>query len=217
MPPPTIGTSGLPLALHLGDSTTAKAATEAAARSDHYGSPMASSRHPLAHQSGALYRDVQPASERDALTRILDIYRAEIAQQLGELTDAEAATQFLPSTSMTVGGIVKHLASSEDSWFQGKMLGATVPEPWVSAPMVEDPDWPFRSAREDSVKELLDLYADACERSRAAAKRFDSLDTLAARPSFGRGPVNRRWLLVHLVDETARHAGHIDLLLDARS
>jgi len=113
-------------------------------------------------------------------------------------------------------GIVKHLAWSEDSWFHGKMLGAAVPEPWASAPMVDDPDWPFRSAREDSVKELLDLYADACERSRAAAMRFDSLDALAARPSFGRGPVNLRWLLVHMVDETARHAGHIDLLLDAR-
>lgn len=182
----------------------------------HYRLPMASVRHPLAHQAGALYRDVQPTSEREALVRVLDIYRAEIAHQLGELTDDEAAMQFLPSTSMTVGGIVKHLAWSEDSWFHGKMLGAAVPEPWASAPMVDDPDWPFRSAREDSVKELLDLYADACERSRAAAMRFDSLDALAARPSFGRGPVNLRWLLVHMVDETARHAGHIDLLLDAR-
>lgn len=181
-----------------------------------YGSAMASSRHPLAHQSGALYQDVQPTTERDGLVRFLDIYRSEVAHRVGELTDAEAATQFLPATAMTVGGIVKHLAWSEDSWFQGKMLGATVPEPWASAPMVEDPDWPFRSASEDSVDDLIALYGAACERSRSATTQFDSLDALAARPSFGRGPVNLRWLLIHMVDETARHAGHIDLLLDAR-
>lgn len=177
---------------------------------------MASSRHPLAHQSGELYRAVQPTTERDGLMRVLDIYRSEVAHRVGELTDAEAATQFLPATAMTVGGIVKHLAWSEDSWFQGKMLGATVPEPWASAPMVEDPDWPFHSSREDPVDDLIALYRAACERSRSATAQFDSLDALAARPSFGRGPVNLRWLLIHMVDETARHAGHIDLLLDAR-
>lgn len=177
---------------------------------------MASSRHPLAHQTGLLYQHVQPTSERDGLVRVLDVYRSEIAERLGELTDAEAATRFLPATSMTVGGIVKHLAWSEDSWFQGKMLGATVPEPWASAPLAEDPDWPFRSAHADSVEDLVSLYAAACDRSRSATMQFDSLDVVAARPSFGRGPVNLRWLLIHMVDETARHAGHVDLLLDAQ-
>jgi len=47
------------------------------------------------------------------------------------------------------------------------------------------------------------------------AGRFDSLDAVAAVPSFGKGPVNLRWILVHMIDETARHAGHLDLLRDA--
>jgi hypothetical protein len=47
------------------------------------------------------------------------------------------------------------------------------------------------------------------------AGRFDSLDAVAAVPSYGKGPVNLRWILVHMIDETARHAGHLDLLRDA--
>jgi len=60
-----------------------------------------------------------------------------------------------------------------------------------------------------------DLYRAACDRSRAAAARCVSLDTLAAVPSFGRGPVSLRWITVHMIEETARHAGHVDLLRDA--
>ena len=62
---------------------------------------------------------------------------------------------------------------------------------------------------------MLSLYSTACARSRAAANRFDSLDAVAAVPSYGKGPVNLRWILVHMIDETARHAGHLDLLRDA--
>jgi hypothetical protein len=97
----------------------------------------------------------------------------------------------------------------------GQVAGVGPPEPWASAPLAEDPDWPFHSSRNDSVDEVLSLYASACTRSRAVAGRFDSLDAVAAVPSFGKGPVNLRWILVHMIDETARHAGHLDLLRDA--
>jgi uncharacterized damage-inducible protein DinB len=85
----------------------------------------------------------------------------------------------------------------------------------VTGKLAEDRDWPFHSSQHDSVDEVLSLYAAACARSRAAAGRFDSLDAVAAVPSFGKGPVNLRWILVHMIDETARHAGHLDLLRDA--
>jgi hypothetical protein len=61
---------------------------------------------------------------------------------------------------------------------------------------------------------IVQLYASACERSRAAVDRCDSLSDVAKVPSFGIGPVNLRWILVHMIDETARHAGHLDLLRD---
>lgn len=88
-------------------------------------------------------------------------------------------------------------------------------EPWLSAPLDSEPDWPFTSARVDSVLALIGLYTSACSRSSAAVASCESLDTQAVQPSFDVGPVNLRWILVHIIDETARHAGHLDLLRDA--
>jgi Protein of unknown function (DUF664) len=158
---------------------------------------------------------LRPADERTALEQFLDQYRHIAASKLADLDQAQASARALEATHLTVGGIVKHLAWVEDRWFQGKLLGLQLPEPWASAPLAEDPDWPFHSSRHDSVDEVLSLYASACARSRDAAGRFDSLDAVAAVPSYGKGPVNLRWILVHMIDETARHAGHLDLLRDA--
>jgi Protein of unknown function (DUF664) len=163
----------------------------------------------------AWHPDLRPPDERTALEQFLDHYRHIVTSKLADLDPAQASARVLEATDLTVGGIVKHLAWAEDRWFQGRLLGLDLPEPWASAPLAEDPDWPFHSSRNDSVDEVLSLYASACTRSRAVAGRFDSLDAVAAVPSFGKGPVNLRWILVHMIDETARHAGHLDLLRDA--
>lgn len=163
---------------------------------------------------GALYEELRPQDERTALLQFLDVYRADIVAKVAGVADEQASRRVLRATKMTIGGIVKHLAWSEDSWFQGKLLGAPVPEPWASSPIAVELDWPFESAHEDAVADLIALYSAACDRSRAAVEQCRSLDALAARESFGDGPVNLRWLLVHMIDETARHAGHLDLLLD---
>ena len=73
----------------------------------------------------------------------------------------------------------------------------------------------MRLAPGDTGDEVLELYAAACTRSRDAVAQCDSLGRVAAVTSFGRGPVNLRWILVHMIDETARHAGHLDLLRDS--
>jgi hypothetical protein len=70
----------------------------------------------------------------------------------------------------------------------------------------------MRLAPDDTVAGIVQLYSSACSRSRAALARCDSLDRVAAVPSFGIGPVNLRWILIHMIDETARHTGHLDLL-----
>ena len=69
-------------------------------------------------------------------------------------------------------------------------------------------------ASDDTVTGIVQLYSSACNRSRSAQARCDSLDHVAAVPSFGIGPVNIRWILIHMIDEIARHAGHIDRLRD---
>jgi hypothetical protein len=65
------------------------------------------------------------------------------------------------------------------------------------------------------VREIVASYEAACARSRAAAATFDSLDGVAAVISFGKQPVNLRWILLGVTTETAWHLGHLDLLRDA--
>jgi Protein of unknown function (DUF664) len=85
--------------------------------------------------------------------------------------------------------------------------------PWDS-PGADDPDAAMRLAAGDSVDVIVALYDAACSRSRAAIAMCESLSRVAAVPSFGRGPVNARWIVVRMIDETARHVGHLDILRD---
>jgi uncharacterized damage-inducible protein DinB len=155
------------------------------------------------------------ADERTTLEQFLDFHRGRVLEVLADTSDADAARAFLPATKLTIGGIVKHLGHVEDIWFQKKLLGVAMPEPWASAAWDADRDWDFNSAQHDSVEQIRALYLAACERSRAAAGAFPHLDSLAAQPSFGAGPVSLRWIFLHMIEETAQHRGHLDLLRDA--
>jgi hypothetical protein len=157
--------------------------------------------------------DLLPEDERTALVQRLDHYRAIAAAALRDLAWEEASTPLLASTNLTIAGIVKHLAWAEDRWFQGRLLGTRMPPPW-DLPGADDPDQAMRLTPGDSVAGIVALYASACERSRSVLATCDSLSQVAAVPSFGIGPVNLRWILVHMIDETARHVGHLDLLRD---
>jgi hypothetical protein len=108
---------------------------------------------------------------------------------------------------------VKHLALVEDSWIQHRFLGLPEIEPWRDAPFDNDPDWEWHSAANDQPHYLRELYIAACARSRAALESVQ-LDDLAAAQSPGR-PWTLRWMLLHLIEETARHAGHADLIRES--
>ncbi|MDD9372082.1 MAG: DUF664 domain-containing protein [Acidimicrobiales bacterium] len=157
--------------------------------------------------------DLQPDDERTALVQFLDHHRVIAAAALVDLEWEAASTRLLPATDLTIAGIVKHLAWAEDRWFQGRLLGAHMPAPW-DAPGADDPSHAMRLTSGDTVAGIVSLYASACNRSRSALAGCESLDQIAAVSSFGIGPVNLRWILVHMIDETARHAGHLDLLGD---
>jgi hypothetical protein len=163
--------------------------------------------------AGPAEPDLQPEDERTALVQRLDQYRAIAAAALVDVPWEQASARLLPATDMTIAGIVRHLAWAEDRWFQGRLLGVTMPAPWDGLG-ADDPDHSMRLAPSDTTDGIVQLYAAACERSRAAVDRCDSLGHVAEVPSFGIGPVNLRWIFVHMIDETARHAGHLDLLRD---
>jgi uncharacterized damage-inducible protein DinB len=157
----------------------------------------------------------EPDATGDELTllrQFLDYHRATLVMKVSGLDRQQLGTRLGPST-LTLAGLLKHMALVEDSWFGVVLLGRDEREPWASVDWDDDPDWEFRTAVDDEPDELLALYTGACERSRAAVAEVGDLNRLSAKPSRSRGePFNLRWIMLHMIEETARHNGHADLL-----
>ena len=153
--------------------------------------------------------------ELDQLTAYLDFQRATMLLKTEGL-DAEQLAQRLPPSSMTLAGLLNHLALVEDSWFTERFAGQPENPLWAGIDWDADPDYEFRTALELTPDELRRRYEEACERSREVVARAESLDQLSvsARRHTGRH-FDLRWVLLHLIEETARHAGHADLLREA--
>lgn len=154
------------------------------------------------------------ANERTTLTQFLDHYRDRIIFKASDLTWNEATARVLPASSFTVAGIVYHLAYIEDRWFHYRLGGNDMPTPWTSAD-TSVPDWSFNPPGDGPLDFVVGLYRAACARSREVEQRCGALDDRAPSPSFGKVPITLRWALVHMLEETACHAGHLDLLRDA--
>ena len=154
------------------------------------------------------------ADERTTLDQFLDHHRATLLDKTAGLT-AEQLRRRLPTSELSLGGLLKHLAFVEDDWIQVDFLGRPQVEPWASAPWDDDRDWEFHSAADDEPEALRALYEAACARSRRGVAGH-GLDELSAGRSRRTGEQwSLRWILTHLVEETARHNGHADLLREA--
>ena len=88
-------------------------------------------------------------------------------------------------------------------------------DPWAAVDWDNDPDWEFRTARAVDVDLLRARYREACDRSRQVVAAATGGDQLSARPRRDGRHFSLRWVLLHLIEETARHAGHADLLREA--
>jgi hypothetical protein len=154
-------------------------------------------------------------SERDLLTAFLDFQRDTVLLKTAGLTGEQLA-RTLPSSSLTLAGLLNHLALVEDSWFPVRFAGHPDHLLWAGVDWDADPDFEFRTAIDLAPEELRARYAEACARSRAVVAAAASLDDLSVGTSSRTG--NRwdlRWVLLHMIEETARHAGHADLLREA--
>lgn len=155
--------------------------------------------------------------EVGTLVGFLDYQRATLAWKCGSLDAAGLATP-ISSSSLTLGGLLKHMALIEVDWFLRDLHGHELGAPWTAVEYSELPEWAWTSANEDSPEQLRALWQESVEQARAAttgALNDDGLATLAARAwPDGRRP-SLRWILVHMIEEYARHNGHADLLREA--
>jgi uncharacterized damage-inducible protein DinB len=146
---------------------------------------------------------VSTSGERQVLEAFLDLYRDILKRKLTGLSDQQIRQRHVRSQT-TLGGLAKHLAAVEREWFQVVLAGRSADEP--GAPPSGD-GWTLSS--EDTAESLLARYERACADSRRTAAAF-SLDDQV--PHQRMGQVSLRWIYVHMIEESARHVGHADIL-----
>ena len=152
-------------------------------------------------------------TERDTLMNFLAYFRSVLIRKAVGLDSVQLNTPIGPS-SLTIGGLVKHMAFVEDHWFHSVLAGHDYPEPWASADWDTSPDWEFDTAPDDSPAELLAQFRTSVARSDVAIAAVHDVDALAAKQSHGE-PTNLRWIMIHMIEEYARHCGHADLIRES--
>jgi uncharacterized damage-inducible protein DinB len=156
-------------------------------------------------------------SEAETLLAYLDYHRQTLRTKTAGLDQEQLATSLAPST-LTLGGLLKHMALVEDNWFSVVLLGNAQAEPWASADWDADRDWEFHTARDDSPEELHRLFDEAVAASDRILRRVldeDGPGRLSEKESRRGGAFSLRWILMHMVEEYARHNGHADLIRES--
>lgn len=144
--------------------------------------------------------------ERTILLQMLHYTQDTAVIKVSGLSDEQARTAPLPTSPlMTPAGVMNHLRWVERSWIDVDLFGGEDEGPWSP----EDPDAEFTEGTEKPVAEVIALYEAQAAHSRQV---FAEVDLDMVRRGERRQPVTARWVLQHLIEETARHNGHLDIL-----
>lgn len=146
------------------------------------------------------------ADERHMLTSFLDRQRELLLRKVGGLPPEGLTQAPVPPSTISLLALLKHAAAAERYWFRITFAGEDIDPPWTN----DDPDADWRIESGDTPVSLHAAYLDEVDHARKIVAEA-SLDDVAANPSRGR-PVTLRWILVHMIEEVARHVGHADLI-----
>jgi hypothetical protein len=146
-------------------------------------------------------------SEREMLDGYLRWYRLVVVRKVDGLPRDLAVRPMEPGI-LSALGIVKHLGWVERNWSRKVILGETYPVPWSD----EDPDAELRIEDDETVESVIAFYRSEWEAADAIWS-MRSLDDTGRHHELG--TVSLRWILLHMIEETARHAGHLDLIAES--
>lgn len=146
------------------------------------------------------------APEKETLETFLDYHRATLLQKVAGLDDADLRRSFVPSGTNLLS-LVKHLAYVERWWFQHIFAGEDTDFPWTD----EDPDAEFRVEPHETTADVIAFYQQEARLSRDIVQR-GALGDVAKRTGRPGEKLTLRWIIVHMIEETARHNGHADIL-----
>ena len=144
------------------------------------------------------------ADERTMLLAWLEYQRATLALKCEGLTDDQLRTRSVPPSNLSLLGLVRHMACVELNWFRF-WLGGEEPNPRYP----DDTD--LDEIADADVAEAFEYWHSECAHAREVVASFGSLDDVGAGQTKGAG-ISLRWMLVHMIEEYARHNGHADLL-----
>jgi len=148
-------------------------------------------------------REHEVLDERALLEAFLDDYRDIVVRKVSNLSDADARRRLVASPT-TVGGLVKHLRWAEYGWFDQLLQ-----ERSDDNRRAHERSWEFEFLKDEALPTLIAEYQAQCAESRRIAARYP-LDHAVPHRRFGQLSV--RWIYVHMIEETARHTGQLDIL-----
>ncbi|GAA2267456.1 hypothetical protein GCM10010145_47440 [Streptomyces ruber] len=147
------------------------------------------------------------ADERDMLRGYLEFHRATLALKCEGLTDEELRRQSMPPSTLSLLGLVRHMAEVERSWFRRIVNGEDIPLVWSD-------DFDFQAAydaRGADRQEAFDAWRTEIEHARRIEAAADSLEVIA-HDRRKDTTVSLRMVMLHMIHEYARHNGHADFL-----
>ncbi|MGW2559909.1 DinB family protein [Streptomyces sp. NPDC001514] len=152
------------------------------------------------------------ADERTQLLGWLDMQRAIVHWKSEGLSEADAHRSVLPdSPLMTMAGIVSHLRWTEQTWFEVLFLGRPADGPQFAEWRGDGPEDADMMVEDVPLAQLLEEYTRQCAVSDEIIASHP-LDEVGKHPDFDSAAASLRWMLLHMVEETARHAGHMDAI-----
>jgi uncharacterized damage-inducible protein DinB len=170
--------------------------------------PIARSALPSAPVMPLRSRPPGLSDERTQLVAWLDLQRALVHYKCEGVSEQDARRSLLPtSPAMTLAGLVSHLRWVEHCWFEVLFLN----RPASSNPQFGDVDDADFQVGDATVDELLGEYARQCAVSNEIVAA-SSMDACGRNPDYGAEGLSLRWMLLHMVEEVARHVGHMDVL-----
>lgn len=150
-------------------------------------------------------------TEHTMLTQFLDHYRAIFLRKVEDLDETGARVK-VPPSDLDLLGMTRHLADVERWWFRGSFADEVTSGIYDSD---DDPDLDWHHGPGDTLAAALEHWHAEVARARQIVAATPDLDTLAARVHPRRGEISLRWIVVHMIEEYARHCGHADFLREA--
>ena len=155
------------------------------------------------------------ADEAATLLGSLERQRATFAWKCADL-DAEGLQRRVGTSTVTLGGLLKHLAYMEDINFSRDLAGRDLPSPWSGVDWTTEADWEWRSAADDPPERLYELWSEAVARSRSAVTESLAKGDLGRVWRTPRGDeLTVRRLIVDFIEEYGRHTGQADLIRES--